>query len=85
MEIDKINKLCKVQFNNQQFNTRELKMNIIYHYIIMNLNKEDYRQQEVLKPLLYHKENNQKLFVIIINLYMEIHTTIIIIFHMIVL
>ena len=60
-------------------------MNIIYHYIIMNLNKKDYRQQEALKLLLYHKENNQKLFVIIINLYMETHITIIIIFHMIVL
>ena len=60
-------------------------MNIIYHYIIMNLNKKDCKQQEVLKLLHYHKENNQKLFVIIINLFMEIHIIIIIIFHMIVL
>ena len=60
-------------------------MNIIYHYIIMNLNKKDCKQQEVLKLLHYHKENIQKLFVIIINLFMEIHIIIIIIFHMIVL
>ena len=60
-------------------------MNIVCHYIIMNLNKKDCKQQEVLKLLHYHKDNNQKLYVIIISLFMEILITIITIFHIIAL